>query len=254
MSTSVPAQPLAGRAFVRAVVAQAWMELRLLVRSGESLIITFGIPLGLLGFFSQVDVLPTGGVDTVEFLVPGVLAISVIATGMVAVPIQTAFERKYGVLKRLGATPLPAAGFLMAKSLAVTALVAVQTTLIILLAVALGWSPVGWVMVPFVLLLGTVTATSVGLLIAGTLRAETTLALTNALFLVLLMISGVAFDADTLPDAIAAVGAWLPLGALAIALRGVLTGTGVALGSVVVLALTAALAAAAASRLFRWEP
>lgn len=240
----------------RAILAQAALELRLIMRAGESLVITFGIPLGILVFFSVVDVVPTGDLDAVAFLVPGVLAISVAATGLVAIAIQTAFERKYGVLKRLGATPLTTTGFLIAKSLTVVALVAVQTMLVFGLALgALGWRPGGGVvLVPVGLLLGALACTSLGLLIAGTLRAEATLAMTNAVFLVLLMVSGVAFDAEVLPASVAAVGAALPVGATAKLLRtGLETGTFV-WSSAGVLAVWTLAAIAAAKRWFRWEP
>ncbi|MFP4311537.1 MAG: ABC transporter permease, partial [Nitriliruptoraceae bacterium] len=110
--------------------AQAAMEVRLLVRSSESLLVTFGIPLGVLVFFSLVEVLPIEGQEPVDFLVPGVLAISVVATGVVAIGIQTAFERKYGVLKRLGGTPLGRAGYLVAKAGAVAAMLVAQTVLV----------------------------------------------------------------------------------------------------------------------------
>ncbi|MEX0952961.1 MAG: ABC transporter permease [Nitriliruptoraceae bacterium] len=246
--------PLRGRRLLRAVLAQAALELRLLVRAGESLVITFGIPLGILGFFSVVDVLPTASMPAVDFLVPGVLAISVAATGLVATGIQTAFERRYGVLKRLGATPLPTAGFLLAKSLAVAGLLTVQTVLVVGLALALGWSPASWWILPGGLLLGAIACTSLGLLMAGTLRAEATLAATNALFLVLLMISGVAFEAATLPDGLAAVGQLLPLGALGTLLRDGLAGHGFAAGPAVTLTVWSVLAIAAATRWFRWEP
>lgn len=239
-----------------AVLAQTWMELKLLVRAGESLIVTLGIPLGVLGFFSLVDVLPTGGMAAVDFLVPGVLAISVAATGLVAVSIQTAFERKYGVLKRLGGTPLPRWAFLLAKGLAVAALLTVQTALVVALAAgALGWQPAGGaVLAPLLVVLGAVTCTALGLLLAGTLRAEATLALANATFLVLLVISGVTFDAATLPDGLAAVGRGLPVGALGEALRVAFDGGGVATGAVLTVAGWGAAAAAVAARAFRWEP
>lgn len=241
---------------VRAIVAQARMELRLLVRSAESLIITFGMPLGLLVFFGLVDVLPTGDRDAVSFLVPGMLALSIAATGLVAVAIQTAFERKYGVLKRLGTTPLSRSGFLVAKGLAVAVLLAVQCVLIVAIAVgALGWAPDGGaLLVPALLVLGALAFTAMGLLLAGTLRAEGTLAASNAVFLVLLLISGVAFDAEALPDALAAVGLAAPLGALADALRQALDGEGLALGAASVVAGWGLLAAAVAARRFRWEP
>ncbi|MEX2324652.1 MAG: ABC transporter permease [Nitriliruptoraceae bacterium] len=240
----------------RAVLAQASLELRLIMRAGESLVITFGIPLGILVFFSVVDVVPTGDLDPVSFLVPGVLAISVAATGFVAIAIQTAFERKYGVLKRLGATPLTTTGFFVAKSLTVIALISVQTVLVFALALGLlGWRPsAGIALVPVGLLLGALACTSLGLLVAGTLRAEATLALTNAVFLVLLMVSGVAFDADVLPAGVAAVGAVLPVGATANLLRtGLETGT-VDWSAAGALAGWSIVALAAAKRWFRWEP
>jgi ABC-2 type transport system permease protein len=241
---------------VRAVLAQSMMELRLLVRSGESLIVTLGIPLGILGFFSVVDVLPVGDERAVDFLVPGVLAISVAATGLVAVSIQTAFERKYGVLKRLGGTPLPRWAFLVAKGLAVAAILTVQTMLVVALALgALGWEPAGGgVVAPLAILVGAVTFTALGLLMAGTLRAEATLALSNALFLVLLVVSGVTFDADALPEGLAAIGRILPVGALGEVLREGFAGQGLATGPALVVVGWGAAAVALAARTFRWEP
>lgn len=244
----------------RAVLAQAGMELRLLVRSSESLIITLGLPLGILVFFSVVDVLPTGDGRAVDFLVPGVLALSVGGTGLVAVAIQTAFERKYAVLKRVGASPLPRAGFLVAKALAVSAVLAVQTGLALALAAGpLGWRPAGSGpgTVPAVVALvalGALACTSTGLALAGTLRAEATLAGSNALFLVLLVVSGVTFDASVLPAGLARVGAALPVGALGAALRAVLDGQGSAAAPVGWLAAWAVGATAVAGRWFRWEP
>jgi ABC-2 type transport system permease protein len=203
-----------------------------------------------------VDVLPTGDERPVDFLVPGVLAISVAATGLVAVSIQTAFERKYGVLKRLGGTPLPRWGFLVAKGLAVAAILAVQTALVVGLALGLlGWEPAGGALLaPLLVLLGAVSFTALGLLLAGTLRAEATLALSNALFLVLLVVSGVTFDPATLPDALAAIGQVLPVGALGEALRTAFAGEGAAVGPVLVVAGWGAAAVVLAARTFRWEP
>lgn len=240
---------------VSAVRAQAWLELKLLVRSGESLIVTLGIPVGILVFFSVVDVLPTGSGRPVDFLVPGVLAISVAGTGLVAVAIQTAFERKYGVLKRLGGTPLPRAGFLAAKGLAVAAVMAGQCLLVLVIAVVgLDWEPDGLLLLVPLVLLGAVTFTTLGLLMAGALRAEATLALSNAVFLVLMVVSGVSFERDALPDTLAAVGAALPLGALGEALRVALAGRGLAVGPVAITAGWAAGALLLAVRSFRWEP
>jgi ABC-2 type transport system permease protein len=239
----------------RAILAQAVMEVRLLVRSGESLVVTLGIPLGLLVFFSVVDVLPTGDDAAVDFLLPGVLAISVAATGLVAVAIQTAFERKYGVLKRLGGTPLTRTGFLVAKGFAVGMIVLVQFVLAVGLALGpLGWRPAGgWLLAPLLVVLGAVTFTALGLLLAGTVRAEATLALSNAVFLVLLLVSGVTFAVDPLPGFVAAFGQALPLGALGTALRVAFAGDGLALGPTAVVAAWGAVAAVLSARWFRWE-
>lgn len=252
----------------RAVLAQAGMELRLLVRSAESLIVTLGVPLGILVFFSLVDVLPTGGEDPVTFLVPGVLAISVMSTAFVAQAIQTAFERKYGVLKRLGGTPLSRPAFLAAKTLAVVALLAIQTVLVLgIAAFGLGWSPggtgptgavvgadVGLVLVA--LTVGTFAFTALGLLLAGAVRAEAALALSNAIFLLLLLVGGVAVDVDELPGALGDLALVTPSGALASALRDAL-GSGDAASwplALPVLAVWGIVGAFLAARTFRWEP
>jgi len=244
---------------MRGVIAQARLETRLLLRSSESLLVTLGIPLGVLVFFSLVPVLPTGERDAVTFLVPGVLALSATATGLVASAIQTAYERKSGALKLLGATPLGRSGFVLAKLASVLAVLLAQTVLVLGLATfVLGWRPAGGVLgvlvaVPLVLLVGAVMA-GLGLALAGTLSAELTTAVTNALFLGLLLLGGVAVDTDLLPDGPAALGALSPLGAGVALLRSVLDGTGVAAGTVITLLVWGLLGAGVAARRFRWEP
>ncbi|MFP5310432.1 MAG: ABC transporter permease [Actinomycetes bacterium] len=254
----------------RAVLAQTGMELRLLLRSSESLVVTLGIPLGILVFFSAVDVLPTGDQRPVEFLVPGVLAISVMSTAFVAIAIQTAFERKYGVLKRLGATPLSRQAFLVSKALAVLVVLLVQTALVVLIArFGLGWEagaaaqtdpartvgPQLWLVVAG-MLLGAFAFTALGLAMAGALRAEATLALSNAVFLLLLLVSGVAVDLDELPAALANAALFTPSGALTALLRDGLYPGDVALWplSLLVLLVWGVGATVLAARTFRWEP
>jgi ABC-2 type transport system permease protein len=243
---------------LRAVGAQARLETTLLVRSSESLLVTLGVPLGVLVFFSIVPVLPTGDVDAVTFLVPGVLALSAMATGLVASSIQTAYERKSGALKLLGATPLGRGGFVAAKLASVVAILLVQTGLVLGLALALlGWRPDGGVLgvlavVPGVVLIGLVMA-SLGLLVAGTLSAELTTAVTNALFLGLLLLGGVAVSADVLPSAMAALGAASPLGAGVGVLRALLDATPFPLGSLAALLAWGGVGTLLATRRFRWE-
>ncbi|HVL03508.1 MAG TPA: hypothetical protein VM386_03615, partial [Acidimicrobiales bacterium] len=132
-----------------AVVAQTRVELVLTLRRGESLLLTLGIPVLLLAFFSVVDVLPlpAGVTDAVDFLAPGILALAVMSTAMVSLAIATGFERSYGVLKRLGSTPLGRPALLAAKTAAVLAVEALQVVVLVAVAGLLGWRPQGSVLV-----------------------------------------------------------------------------------------------------------
>ena len=172
----------------RAITAQARAEITLQMRRGENAIVTLAVPIGVLVFFAKVDAVTTNFSDPVDFLVPGVLALSVMATAMVSLGIATGFERRYGVLKRLGSTPLSRGGLLMAKTTTVLALEVIQFVLVLAVGVALGWD-LGAGVFPALglLLLGTIAFAGIGMLMAGTLRAEANLAASNALFLVLLV-------------------------------------------------------------------
>jgi ABC-2 type transport system permease protein len=238
------------------VAAQARIELLLTLRRGESVLVTLGIPVLLLVFFSLVDVLPTDVDDPVDFLAPGVLALAVMSTAMVSLGIATGFERQYGVLKRLGATPLGRPALLTAKTLAVLAVEAVQLLVLTAVALALGWDPSwgGWPAALAGLVLGTVAFAGLGLLMAGTLRGEVTLAAANGLYLVLLLLGGMVVSLDRLPAALEAVAEALPAGALAEVVRGALTaGADIRARAWAVLAAWAVAAPLAAARLFRWE-
>jgi ABC-2 type transport system permease protein len=238
----------------RAVLAQTRVEVQLSLRRGESLLVSFLIPVGILVFFAKVDAVSTDLRDPVDFLVPGVLALAVMSTAMVSLGIATGFERRYGVLKRLGSTPLSRGGLLAAKTLTVLAIEAAQAVVIVATGVALGWE-LTWRIVPalVLLLVGTVAFAGIGLLMAGTLRAEANLAAANALFLVLLFLGGMAYPLDRLPDALEAVAELLPAAALSESVRDVLAGAPFPWGSVAVLVVWAVAAPLAAARWFRWE-
>src|SRR5215467_6290494 len=128
----------------RQVAAQAQVELLLTLRRGESVLITLIVPVLLLVFFASLNIVPTTSGNAVDFLLPGILALAVMAAGMVSLGIATAYERYYGVLKRLGSSPLPRAGLLTAKIIAVLAIEAVQALLLIVIAAGIyGWRPQG---------------------------------------------------------------------------------------------------------------
>lgn len=238
----------------RAVLAQARVELILSLRRGESLLVSFLVPVGILVFFAKVDVVNTTLRRPVDFLVPGTLALAVMSTAMVSLGIATGFERRYGVLKRLGSTPLSRFGLLTAKTINVLAIEVLQIIVIVATGLALGWDPKGGFFVAVVLLLvGSVAFAAIGMLMAGTLRAEATLALANALFLVLLFLGGMAYPLGRLPDVLETVARALPAAALAESVRTVFRGDGVPWNHVSVLLAWAVGAPLLAARYFRWE-
>jgi len=239
----------------RALTAQSRVEVLLQLRRGENLIVTLAVPLGILVFFAKVDTtIPSDFAHPVDFLVPGVLSLAVMAAAMVSLGIATGFERRYGVLKRLGSTPLSRGGLLAAKTATVLLFELVEAVLIVLTGIALGWSPPGGLVPALALLLiGTVAFAGIGLLMAGTLRAEANLAAANALFLVLLFLGGMAYPLDKLPGALQAIAKLLPAAALSDTVRSVLSTQPFPTGQLVVLVAWAIAAPLAAARWFRWE-
>ncbi|MFI6478080.1 ABC transporter permease [Nonomuraea sp. NPDC050663] len=237
------------------VAAQAGAEIRAILRNGEQLLLTLIIPVLLLVGFSLAPLVDVGQSRRVDFLTPGVLALAIMSTAFTGQAIATGFERRYGVLKRLGATPLSRAGLLLAKTLAVLAVELLQVVVIIGVALALGWRPAGSLLaaVPY-LLLGTAAFSGLGLLMAGVLRAEATLAAANLVYLVLLGCGGVVFPLSVFPGGVERVLELLPISALTGGLRAVLMeGQGLALGPLAVLAAWTVVTLGLASRTFRWE-
>src|SRR5690242_7268307 len=241
--------------FSRQALAQTRVELLLTLRRGESVLITLIVPVVLLIFFASLNIIPASTGKAVDFLLPGMLALAIMATGMVSLSIATAYERYYGVLKRLGSSPLPRRGLLAAKTLSILALEAAQIIFLLALAAILyGWRPQGsFFAALIVLLLGTITFAALGLLMAGALRAEATLAVANGLFLIFLLIGGTILPVERLPGFTQPLARLLPAAAFSDALRGALSPQGVPAGSLLALAFWAVVFLVAAALTFHWE-
>ena len=236
----------------RMLLTQTRAELTLVLRNGEQVLLSLVIPLGLLVLLVTVPFIEVQG-GRADFFVPGVLALAVMSTAFTGQAIGVGFERQYGVLKRLGATPLPRAVLLGAKTLAVLAVEVLQVAAICLLGLALGWQPRGSVLpVVALVVLGTAAFSGLGLLLGGTLRGLTTLAAANLLWFVLLVLGGVLFPLSAFGGA-EPVLSLLPTAALSTGLREVLQAGALPVGEVLALAVWAALSLGAAARLFRWE-
>ena len=236
--------------------AQVRTEVQLVARNSEQLLLTLGIPVMLLVFFSVVDVLPTGAGDPVDFLAPGILSLAVMSTSMVSLGISTGFERTYQVLKRLGDTPLGRGNLIAAKIAAVALVELVQFAVLIPVAYALGWRPDApdWLGAASAVVLGTLAFAGLGLTMAGRVRGEINLAAQNGLYLVLLLLGGMVIPVDELPTPLRSVALVLPSGALADVLRDSLTGAANRPGtSWIVLAVWALVTPVVARRLFLFD-
>lgn len=237
------------------LMAQAGLEFRLTMRRGESLVVTLVIPLLLLGFFSKVDVLGNGEA-TIDFLTPGVIALSIIATSMVSFAISTGYDRSYGVLKLIGGSPLGRGRLILAKILAIGIIQLGQIVCVVALALALGWAP-DWAGLPqafVVAVVGSATFTGLGLLLAGTLRAEATLAVANLLFILFIPFGGVVYPVDRMPALVGDVAKLLPVTAFVEALRRAFAGTPALVSApFALLCVWGVVLVVSAVRTFKWE-
>ncbi len=242
----------------RMVLAHAAMEVRLLLRNGEQVLLAVVIPVLLLvGGAMAGGVLNLGPGRRIDILTPGVLALAVMSTAFTSLAIATGFERRYGVLKRLGASPLPRSGLLLGKVAGLLVIEVIQLALICLVGFALGWRPDGGVTAvgesAALIVLGTAAFAGLGILMAGTLRAEATLAAANLVYVVLLAAGAVVVPLTKYPQWMHPVVAALPSGALAEGLRSATAGGGAQVVQFAVLAAWAVGAATLAMRTFRWE-
>jgi ABC-2 type transport system permease protein len=142
-----------------------------------------------------------------------------------------------------------------AKTLSVLVTEVLQIVLLTAIAFALGWSPHGNPFAVFLLLiLGTAAFSGLGLLMAGTLKAEATLAAANLVFLLLLVGGGVIVPMDKYPSGVQDALGLLPISALSDGLRDVLQhGAGMPWGDLGILGVWAVAGLAAAGAFFRWE-
>jgi ABC-2 type transport system permease protein len=246
---TAPASPLAR------VLAQARFEAVTLLRNGEQLLVAVLLPAAVLVALVQAESISLGDGRRVDLAAPGVLALCVISSAFTGQAISTAFDRRYGVLRLLGVTPLGRSGLVLAKAVAVLAVIAVQVVVISALGFALGWEPAlrGIPAAVVGLVLGTWAFAALALLLGGTLRAEGVLAVANLIWVALLGLGGVVVAGTELPDRLASVLTVLPSAALGDSLRTALVDGAAAPGAWLVLTGWALLATLATRRFFRWS-
>ncbi|MFZ0832872.1 MAG: ABC transporter permease [Mycobacterium sp.] len=236
----------------RMLAAQYGLELKLLLRNGEQLLLTLFIPVTLL---VGLTLLPLGsfGDNRAETFVPAIMALAVISTAFTGQAIAVAFDRRYGALKRLGATPLPVWGIIAGKSLAVVTVVFLQAIILGGLGVGLGWRPAltGLMLGAAVIALGTAGFAAMGLLLGGTLKAEVVLAVANLMWFVFAGFGALTLGGGLVPRGVEWVARLTPSGALTEALTQAMTVSVDGFG-LCVLAAWGTAAGLAALRFFRF--
>jgi ABC-2 type transport system permease protein len=237
------------------VLAQARFETGTLLRNGEQFLVAVVLPAMALVGLALTQSPSIGSGRRVDLAVPGVLALAVISTAFTGQAISTAFDRRYGVLRLLGVSPLGRNGLLFAKALAVLTIELTQFIVIGVLGLALGWHPqwMGLFSAALLTLVGTWTFVALALLLAGTMRAEAVLALANLVWVALLGLGGVIVPRTEMPSGLSHVAALLPSGALGDGLREAFLHGRLAGMPLVVLVVWGAVATALASRTFRWS-
>ncbi len=242
---------------VRILAAQTRMELTLLLRNGEQLLLTMFIPITLLIGLSILPI-DTGSGDTsaarATTFVPAILAVAIMSTAFTGQAIAVGFDRRYGALKRLGATPIPRWGIIAGKSAAVVIVVILQSLIIGGIGLAFGWRPdvAGLTLGAVVIALGTIAFAVLGLLLGGTMKAEVVLALGNLIWFVLLGVSSLVVFDEHVPSAVHWLARCTPSGALTEALTQALSSS-VDLFGIGVLAAWSVVGGALAVRWFRFE-
>jgi len=236
------------------VRAASALELKMLLRNGEQLLLAVVIPIAaLIGMTTTTVVNLTGPrIDTVT---PGVLALAIMSTAFTSQAITTAFDRRYGVLKRLAAAGMGRGLLIAGKCGAALIVIVGQWVILGTIALILHWHPHGnaaWLVL--IAVLGAAAFIGLALLIGGTLRAEAVLAIANVIWFALVIVGGVIIPLTKSPHWLRVIGDLTPAGALSSALRGVLqTGSAPAMASLAVLLGWIIIGWGGTVRWFQWQ-
>jgi ABC-2 type transport system permease protein len=252
---------------LRLVFIQTRYELTAFRRNPAAVFFTFIFPLMFLVIFNvvfgnqQIDV-EGGQIDTSTFYVPGIVGLSVISACYTNIAISIAFSRDGGLLKRIKGTPLPAVAFFAGK-IAQATIVAVIIVLIVLGVgiVLYGVDPPSERLPAFflALLIGAITFCALGLAITCFIpNADAAPAVVNASILPLLFISNIFIPTSNAPDWLNDLASLFPVAHFANALHRAfdpfVTGSGLEVKDLAVMAAWGVIGVAVSLRYFTWEP
>ncbi|WP_018351233.1 ABC transporter permease [Longispora albida] len=199
-------------------VRRGRLEIKQFLRSRESVVFTLGFPIIMVTIFSLIypgELAP--GVRYSQYILTGMIAAGLMATGFQGLGMQIPMERDRGVLKRLAGTPMPKASYFAGKILMVLAIGALCTALLLAYAVlftgtTLPADPMKWLTFAWVFVLGITGCTLLGIAassLVSTGRGAS--AVVTPIALVFQFVSGVYFVFTSLPHWMQQVAALFPL-------------------------------------------
>ena len=232
------------------------LERKMFWRNPSAAFFNFVLPLLFLLLFGAIF---AGSQQDLDVIVPGIAGMSVMTTTFVALAMNMVFLREQGVLKRLRGTPLPSGAYLGGLAAHSITNTAIQLSFVVaagtlLFGVGL---PENWLMLGVFVAAGVICLGSLGVALSHAIpNFDSAPAYVNAIFLPVIVISGVFYDADNAPAFMRDVAEVLPLTHLIDGLSAAMvTGAPFAdhLPDLAVVAIWAALGTLLAVRGFSWE-
>jgi ABC-2 type transport system permease protein len=244
------------RSWAGSVWRQYRLERRMFWRNPSAAFFNFLLPLLFLGMFGAIF---AGRQEDLDVIVPGIAGMSVMSTTFSALAFNLTFLREAGILKRMRGTPLPASAYLAgiaASAITNTALQIGIVTVAGKLFFGTGW-PRDLASLAVFVAAGVVCFTALGVALSHAIpNFEAAPAYVNAVFLPMIMISGVFYDAENAPALLRDVAQGLPLKHLIDGLSGAMVrGEGVGSHGValLVIGVWTAVGGVFAVRGFSWD-
>ena len=209
-----------------------WLrQLKRYFRSKSRIVGSLGQPLLFLlamGFGFGPVFKRAGQGNYMEFLAPGIIGMSIIFTSIFS-GMEIIWDRQFGFLKETLVAPVSRMNIMIGRTLGGATVATLQGIIVLFIALAPGFRPTNWALVPVAIIAMALTAllfTALGTAIASLLSDMQGFQLImNFLVMPLFFLSGALFPLQGVPGPIATIARFNPLSYGVDALRGLLTGT-----------------------------
>jgi ABC-2 type transport system permease protein len=245
---------------MRALALQGFIEIKLQLRRREVVFFSLLLPVLFLLFFGALygNQVTSSGRSYIDYIVPGYAVYAIMSVALVTLAINVATERQFGILKRLGGTPLPRASLVAAKIISGALLAAAVIVVLVVLGITAYHAQLRGNMAAaiLVLIVGILSFAAMGITFGGIVKPDSAAAAANLISLTFAFLGGVFIPLDQFPETLRNIAQVLPSERLNDALQAIWTkgqGLGATGSDLLVVALWAAAALALGARRFRWE-